>query len=89
MRDGGEHRATRRGRVGDTLLGMTRPELSHRLGRAEEDLTAVSDTVLDIRETVDRHTETLAGHGREHDQGYPQVQHGEVLAEILRRLDAR
>jgi hypothetical protein len=89
-RDGGEHRAARRGRVGDTLLGMTRPELSRRVGRAEEDLTAVSDTVLDIKETVDRHTETLAVHGRELTViRETQVQHGEVLAEILRRLDAR
>jgi plasmid stabilization system protein ParE len=97
---------------------MTRPELSRRVERAEEDLTAIFDTVLDIQKTVDRHTEmfavhtetlaahtetlaahteTLAGHtetlvvhGRELAAiRETQAQHGEVLVEILRRLDAR
>lgn len=69
---------------------MTRPELSRRVERAEEDLTAIFDTVLDIKETVDRHIETLAVHGRELAAiRETQAQHGEVLAEILRRVDAR
>lgn len=81
---------------------MTSPELSRRVERAEEDLLAISDTVLDIKETVDQHTEILAAHGRElaahgrelaaHGRELAairatQAQHGEVLAEILRRLD--
>lgn len=41
---------------------MASPE---RLMRAEEDITAISDTVLDIKATVDSHTETLSGHGRD------------------------
>ncbi len=36
-----------------------------RLVRAEEDITAISDTVLDIKATVDAHTETLSEHGRD------------------------
>jgi hypothetical protein len=84
-------------RGGDTLPGVISLELSRRVDRAEEDLTAISDTVLDIKETVDQHTETLAqhtetlgAHGRELAAiRQTQVQHGEVLAEILRRLDAR
>jgi chromosome segregation ATPase len=90
---------------------MTRPELSRRVERAEEDLTAMFDTVLDIKETVDRHTEILAVHGHKLDSlkenqdtfresldslkenqdamRETQAQHGEVLAEILRRLDTR
>jgi chromosome segregation ATPase len=41
---------------------MASPE---RLVRAEEDITAISDTVLDIKATVDAHTETLSEHGRD------------------------
>ncbi|MGH4019782.1 MAG: hypothetical protein ACRDT0_11210 [Pseudonocardiaceae bacterium] len=52
----------------DTLLGMASPEqVSRRVDRAEQDLTAISHTVLDIKETVDGHTETLAEHGRKLD----------------------
>lgn len=36
--------------------------------------------VLDIKETVDQHTDTLAA------MQQTQAQHGELLAEILRRL---
>jgi hypothetical protein len=43
---------------------MASPELSRRVKRAEDDLTAISDTVLDIKETVDRHTGILAEHGQ-------------------------
>jgi hypothetical protein len=41
---------------------MASPE---RLVRAEEDIAAIGDTVLDIKATVDAHTETLASHGRD------------------------
>lgn len=40
---------------------MASPE---RLLRAEEDIAAIGDTVLDIKATVDTHTEMLSGHGR-------------------------
>ncbi|BBG05745.1 hypothetical protein C8E95_7109 [Pseudonocardia autotrophica] len=76
--------------MGGTLIRMAGPDLSRRVERAEEDVTAISDTVLEIKETVDRHTETLEAHGRELAAiRETQSQHGEVLAEILRRLDAR
>ena len=72
------------------LLAMTGPDLSRRVERAEEDVTAISDTVLEIKETVDRHTATLDAHGRELAAiRQTQAEHGQVLAEILRRLDAR
>ena len=38
---------------------------AERLVRAQEDITAISDTVLDIKATVDAHTGTLSGHGRD------------------------
>lgn len=41
---------------------MASPE---RLVRAEEDIIAISDTVLDIKATVDAHTDTLSTHGRD------------------------
>ncbi|MGH3631872.1 MAG: hypothetical protein ACRDRL_31085 [Sciscionella sp.] len=51
---------------------MSSPELSRRVDRHEDDIRAISDTVLDIKETVDgladvqqQHTATLAEHGRE------------------------
>lgn len=48
---------------------MASPEqLSQRVGGAEQDITATSDTVLDIKETVDGHTETLTEHGRKLDE---------------------
>lgn len=73
-----------------SLHAMTGPDLSRRVERAEEDVTAISDTVLEIKETVDRHTATLDAHGRELAAiRATQAQHGEVLAEILRRLDPR
>lgn len=44
-------------------------------------------TMLDIKETVDQHTETLAAIQQTQAQhGGLLVQHGEPLAEILRRL---
>lgn len=82
---------------GDTLPGMTSPELSRRVERHDQDLTAISDTVLDIRDTVDQHTEELAVIKRTQGQHTQQLnqhtqllnQHTELLNEILRRLDAR
>ncbi|MGH3927333.1 MAG: hypothetical protein ACRDTJ_11155 [Pseudonocardiaceae bacterium] len=83
---------------------MAIPDLSRRVARTEEDLAAIADTMLEIKATVDRHTDTLAAHGRElaahgreltaHGRELTairetQAQHGEALAEILRRLDAR
>jgi hypothetical protein len=83
---------------------MTRPELSRRIERAEQDLTAISDTMLDIKDTVDQHTEELVGIKRVQEQhteelvGIKRVQeqhtqmlnqHTHLLNEILRRLDVR
>ena len=68
---------------------MASPEqVSRRVERAEQDITAISDMTLDIKETVDGHTETLAEHGRmlvEH--GRTLVEHGRTLAEHGRKLD--
>ncbi|MGH3624551.1 MAG: hypothetical protein ACRDQ5_22650 [Sciscionella sp.] len=45
---------------------MASPEqLSRRVNRAEQNITAISDTLLDVQETVHAHTETLADHGRQ------------------------
>ncbi|MGH3686921.1 MAG: hypothetical protein ACRDRU_26915 [Pseudonocardiaceae bacterium] len=67
---------------------MTRPEIARRVERTEEALTAIFGTVLDIKEAVDRHTGSLAVHGRELAAiKETQVQHGGLLTEILRRLD--
>ena len=65
---------------------MTSPEvarLAQRVDEQDQTIRAVSDTVLDIKETVDQHTEELATVKR------TQEQHTELLNEILRRLDAR
>lgn len=62
---------------------MSSPEvdrLARRLDEQDDTVRAVSDTMLDIKETVDQHTETLA------TIQAAQAQHGELLAEILRRL---
>jgi ABC-type transporter Mla subunit MlaD len=54
-----------------------------RLVRAEEDITAISDTVLDIKATVDAHTETLSEHGRDlADVKGTLSEHGRDLADI-------
>ncbi|MGI8813709.1 MAG: hypothetical protein ACR2G2_00035 [Pseudonocardia sp.] len=50
--------------------------LTRRVDAHDETLRALSDTVLDIKETVDRHTQILDSHG-------------EMLVEILRRLEPR
>ncbi|HEU0088634.1 MAG TPA: hypothetical protein VFQ77_13485 [Pseudonocardiaceae bacterium] len=69
---------------------MTRPELSRRIERAEQDLTAISDTMLDIKDTVDQHTEELVGIKRVQEQHTQMLnQHTHLLNEILRRLDVR
>lgn len=68
--------------------GMASPEVARlvrRVNEQDEAVCAVSDTVLDIKETVDQQTETLAVIQE------TQAQHGELLArellaEILRRL---
>ncbi|MDQ3760664.1 MAG: hypothetical protein M3460_02910 [Actinomycetota bacterium] len=85
------------GRASDTVPGVTSPELYRRVERTEQDLTAISDTVLDIKDTVDQHTEELAVIKRTQEQHTLLLnqhtellnQHTELLNEILRRLDAR
>ena len=90
------HDQSPRRAAGDTLLVMASPEQgSRRVERAEQDITAISDTTLDIKETVDGHTETLAQHGRtlaEHgrtlaEHGRTLAQQGRTLAEHGRKLD--
>ena len=68
---------------------MSSPELSRRVDRHEDDIRAISDTVMDIKETVDgladvqqQHTATLAEHGRE--LGEIKSSGAEILA-LLRR----
>ncbi|MGH4018530.1 MAG: hypothetical protein ACRDT0_04650 [Pseudonocardiaceae bacterium] len=69
---------------------MASPEvarLARRVDEQDETVRAVSDTVLDIKETVDQHTGTLAAvQETQAQQGLLLAQHGELLAEILRRL---
>ncbi len=62
---------------------MVNPEVTRLVRRAneqDETVRAVGDTVLDIKETVDQHTEMLVAI-RE-----TQAQHGELLAGVLRLL---
>lgn len=73
---------------------MTSADLPRRIERTEEDLTAVSDTVLEIKEVVDGHTEALADIRTEVaavntrlDAMETRVAEG--FTEVLRRLDAR
>lgn len=87
-------RPHRRCRAGDSLPGVATPELYRRV---EQDLTAIADTALDIKDTVNQHTDELALIKRTQDQHtqlrnqHSQVlnQHTELLNEILRRLDTR
>jgi chromosome segregation ATPase len=61
---------------------MASPEqVVRRVERAEQDITAISDTLLDIKETVDSHTEELAAIRA------TQGEHGRTLAEHGRKLD--
>src|SRR5262249_57477126 len=41
------------------LPHMANPEALRRINQHEEDLRAIGDTVIDIKETVDRHTQEL------------------------------
>lgn len=84
---------------------MPAPEqLGARVHRLEEDLTAIADTVVDIKQTVDRHSRefvavrrTLDEHTRRLDHQDRILdrhtetldRHTELLTEILRRLDPR
>jgi hypothetical protein len=69
--------------------------LTRRIDKHDEDLRALSDTVLDVREIVAGHSEVLAGHTEVLDrhtqmldeQGATLAEHGEMLIEILRRLE--
>ena len=65
---------------------MSSPEvvrLGRRVDAQDESLRAIADTVVEVREVQDLHTETLTAIQREQEQ-----QRG-LLNEILRRLDAR
>jgi hypothetical protein len=66
------------------LARMVRPtelaRLRGRLDSHDETLRALSDTLLDVKETVDQHTVTLGQHTE------MLTSHGEMLTEILRRL---
>lgn len=83
-----------------SLCGMSTPEIARLKGRADEQdssIRAVSDTVIEIKETVDQHTEELANIRQTVGQHTGLLnqhtgmlsQHTELLNEILRRLDAR
>lgn len=94
------NRTLRRGRL--YAAGMSQPDLSRRVHRTEDDLTALADTIVGIQETVDEHTTTLAEHGRalgeirqeQECQAVTLAEHGDQLTNIqqtlvavLRRLD--
>jgi septal ring factor EnvC (AmiA/AmiB activator) len=81
-------------------LEVTR--LVRRVDEQDETVRALGDTMLDIKETVDQHTETLATIQEAVDQhtetlatiqetlaqqGETRERHGELLVEILRRLN--
>ncbi|WP_253831091.1 hypothetical protein [Prauserella aidingensis] len=76
---------------------MSQPDLSRRVDRTEDDLTAVADTVVEIKEAVDGHTRELgeirqeqerqAGTLSEHGDQLTSIQ--QTLATILQRLDQR
>ncbi len=69
---------------GGTLPGTSSPEqLTRRVGRTGEDVRAVADTVIEIRDTQLEHGRTLANR-----LGALENQVTEGFAEILRRLDA-
>ncbi|MGH4013608.1 MAG: hypothetical protein ACRDSL_06670, partial [Pseudonocardiaceae bacterium] len=59
---------------------MTSPELARRVERVEQDLTAISDTVLDIKDTVDQHTGELVAIKRTQEQHSQLLnQHSQLL----------
>ena len=74
---------------------MTTPDLTPRVRWLEEDVSAITDTVLDIKHRVDGHTRIHGEHGLTLDEHGTELaairgtraEHGEALAEILRRLD--
>jgi hypothetical protein len=81
---------------------MSSPEqLTRRVGHTEEDVRAVADTVIEIRDTQREHgrkLETIDGRLNTIDEhlgaldgriGALETQVTEGFAEILRRLDAR
>jgi hypothetical protein len=83
------------------MLAQETARLTRRLDEQDGTIRAVSDTVIDIKETVDQHTEILAAIQETQVQqgallahqgallaqhGELLAQHGELLAEILRRL---
>lgn len=72
-----------------TLPDMSQPaDLSRRVDRTESDLTAIADTVVEIKETVEQHSDTLAEHGRQLTAIQDtQREHGATLNAILARLD--
>jgi hypothetical protein len=73
---------------------VTHPDLFRRVDRLEEDFRAIADTVVDIKETVDQHTATLAKHSaalaelRRDVTGVKGTlaDHGQQLGEILALL---
>jgi septal ring factor EnvC (AmiA/AmiB activator) len=68
--------------AGGRLPGMASPEqVVRRVERAEQDITAIGDTLLDIKQTVDSHTEELAAIRATLGE------HGRTLAEHGRKLD--
>jgi len=68
---------------------VTSPDLSRRVDRQGEDLRAISDTVLDIKETVDEQSVTLVEHGRDLAEIKSTLAgHSQQLAEILTLLRA-
>ncbi|MGH3784738.1 MAG: hypothetical protein ACRDR6_10875 [Pseudonocardiaceae bacterium] len=67
---------------------MATPEqVTRRIASHDETLRVMGDDLVEIRETLDQHTQTLAEHGRKLDSLETRVTEG--FAEILRRLDAR
>ena len=71
---------------------MASPEqLARRVDRHEDDIRAISDTLIEIKEVVDEHTETLAENGRKLDAidsrlGALETRVAEGFAEILSLL---
>ena len=63
------------------------PRLRRRVEEQDDTITALSDTLIEVKEVVDGHTATLAEHGRALGEiQATQAQQSELLAEILRRL---
>ncbi len=73
------------GTSGDILPRVASPEvarLTRRLDEQDDTVRAVSDTLLEIKETVDHHTEALAAiQATQAQQGETLSQHGEMLGQ--------